>query len=608
MNYMIFWPTFIQKILDILIKDWYKTVMDVNEPIEIAEDIYWVGYDIPNDPFQCHAYLINNKDESVLIDPGSKLTYEVTRKKILKITELKNIKYFICHHQDPDIVACMQDIFDEIGTENRYVVTHWRAWALLKHYNWNVKLYEVEEHMWKLKLESRLLRFIFTPYMHFSGAFCTYDTKTKVLFSSDIFGGFTDKFELYAKSADYYFEKMKPFHEHYMPSSAIVNHGLDNIEQYKPINLIAPQHGSIIKKEYIDRIMSQLRQLKCGLFEDFNNTNNVRRISDLNSVLDEIIRIISYNESFFKVIDRIITSLNKFYNIDYIKVYLADDSKKEIIVMDSQSSTVSVINDDLKAKNMINIANYLKEGAIFYQDSSFHLMFDIKDICYIFPVKDIQGEVQGVCCIALDNNNVNIKEDLEIMKKFEILISMAALKERDIFLLENQNRELYSESIKDALTGLFNRKYMNMFLHKELERSKRFNEHLSAVMFDIDHFKNVNDTYGHLAGDIVLKKIAQTMKNAVRSIDIPIRYGGEEFLLILPNTGKRNAYIVAEKIRKNIEDAEVKYESHTIKYTISAGVSSSEDGAEKNMNQLILLADQRLYKAKESGRNRVVSD
>ncbi len=579
--------------------------LDITKPIEIAEDIYWVGYNIPDDPFQCHVYLIKNGNESVLIDPGSKITYEVTRKKIMQITDLNNIKYFICHHQDPDIVSCMQDIFDEIGTKDKYIVTHWRAWALLKHYNWNVKLYEIEENAWRLKLKNRTLRFIFTPYMHFPGAFCTFDEKTNTLFSSDIFGGFTDKFELFAKNADDYFQKLKPFHEHYMPSSAIVNNGLNNIEKYKPINLIAPQHGSIIKKEYIDDIISKLRKLDCGLFGNYLNTRDVVKLSNLNTALNEIIEIVAYNENFFKVIDKIIASLNKFYRVDSVKAFTSDDNREKLIIMDSDSKNIKIINDKIKAKRVIDMANYLKEGAIFYKDSYFHSMLNLKDVCYIFPIKDKDYKSYGICSISLESRNFNVIDDLEIMRKFEVPISMAAITEKDTFLLENKSKKFYEDSIKDQLTGLFNRRYMELFLEREFKKSQRFGQILSAIMFDIDHFKKINDTYSHQVGDLVLQNIAKTIKNNTRAIDIAIRYGGEEFLLILPNTNKKGAMTAAENIRKTVENMTIQTSDYKINCTISGGVASTEEDIQ-NINHLILTADKNLYIAKNSGRNRIV--
>ncbi|WP_041354041.1 MBL fold metallo-hydrolase [Nitratiruptor sp. SB155-2] len=117
----------------------------MDRPIEIAPRVWWVGYVIPNDPFQCHVYLIENGDESILIDPGSKITWEVTRKKIESIISLENIKYIVAHHQDPDIVASVEDLLDEIGIEGRFVVTHWHTKMLLQHYNWGIEFYDVDK-------------------------------------------------------------------------------------------------------------------------------------------------------------------------------------------------------------------------------------------------------------------------------------------------------------------------------------------------------------------------------------------------------------------------------------------------------------------------------
>lgn len=234
-------------------------------------------------------------------------------------------------------------------------------------------------------------------------------------------------------------------------------------------------------------------------------------------------------------------------------------------------------------------------------------MFNIKDTCYIFPVRDKQNKIHGICCISIKSHNFNIVSDLEILKKFGILLTMGILSEKKLLSLENKRKELYNNSIKDSLTGIFNRRYLDIFIKNEVERSKRFQHPLSVIMSDIDHFKNINDTYTHNAGDIVLKKIAHIIKKNVRSIDIFIRYGGDELLLILPNTNKQGAYNIAKKLIKAIDDTEIKYESRIIKCTISAGIASIEE-ASYNINELIFIADKRLYKAKESGRNRASDD
>ena len=131
--------------------------MDIKEPVELAEDVYWVGANIPDDQFQCHVYLIKNGEESIIIDPGSRITYDITKRKIEQLIDLKDIKYIVCHHQDPDIVGCVDQLLSDMGNDReRFLITHWRAWALLKHCNWDVKLYEIEKNGWRLKTGDRL--------------------------------------------------------------------------------------------------------------------------------------------------------------------------------------------------------------------------------------------------------------------------------------------------------------------------------------------------------------------------------------------------------------------------------------------------------------------
>jgi len=226
-----------------------KFNIDFNNAVEIAEDIWWVGHYLENDPFQCHVYLIKNGNNSVLIDPGSKLTFKSTLTKIESIMPFEDIKYFICHHQDPDITGALMLIDELVTRKDAVILSHWRSIALLKHYALKIPLQCVEEMNWELVLENKKLKFIFTPYLHFAGAFTSFDESTGVLFSSDIFGGFTEGFSLYVED-DKYFEEIKLFHEHYMPSREILRHSLNKFQKLD-LNLIAPQHGSIIPKQFI---------------------------------------------------------------------------------------------------------------------------------------------------------------------------------------------------------------------------------------------------------------------------------------------------------------------------------------------------------------------
>jgi diguanylate cyclase (GGDEF)-like protein len=163
--------------------------------------------------------------------------------------------------------------------------------------------------------------------------------------------------------------------------------------------------------------------------------------------------------------------------------------------------------------------------------------------------------------------------------------------------------EIKTLSIHDGLTGIYNHAFIVEALKDEVERSKRYGSLLSVVLFDIDDFKKVNDTYGHLAGDAVLQKLAELFKGSLRAIDIVGRYGGEEFLAMFPETDGINGYIVAERFRERIEKEAIAYGEEMIKITISGGVAHYTSGMD--VNKLIKVADDNLYTAKREGKNRI---
>lgn len=170
--------------------------------------------------------------------------------------------------------------------------------------------------------------------------------------------------------------------------------------------------------------------------------------------------------------------------------------------------------------------------------------------------------------------------------------------------LEVANKKLDQISRTDELTGLPNRRDMNETIAHEIDRCQRNNKPFCFIFIDIDHFKSINDTYGHACGDVVLKSVAQTVRGLLRKYDVFARYGGEEFLTLLPETDLEGAAIVAERFRNKIQMMEVHYADYTIKVTVTLGVSRFDHrlGADRS----IQLADKALYQGKEDGRNRVV--
>jgi len=175
--------------------------------------------------------------------------------------------------------------------------------------------------------------------------------------------------------------------------------------------------------------------------------------------------------------------------------------------------------------------------------------------------------------------------------------------------LKKANEEIRILSVTDPLTRCFNRGYMNEHLLKEITRSKRYNHPLSVVLCDIDHFKQVNDTYGHQIGDQVLIAFAQVIRETIREkIDWTVRYGGEEFLVVLPETEFNRGCLTAERLRQAVSQMEIEEHNKTIKVTASFGATGFDtdtDDEKISPDAIINRADEHLYKAKREGRNRV---
>jgi len=173
-------------------------------------------------------------------------------------------------------------------------------------------------------------------------------------------------------------------------------------------------------------------------------------------------------------------------------------------------------------------------------------------------------------------------------------------------LRQKDSREVLREKAsRDGLTGLFNHRILLELLETEINKQKRNKQSISFVMLDIDYFKKVNDTYGHTAGDLVLKELSNILKNMVRGGDIPGRYGGEEFGIILPDITREDTYQLCERIRQRIADYDFYINPDSIRATISIGFYNKSAENNSTCETVIKYADEALYKAKQNGRNRV---
>jgi diguanylate cyclase (GGDEF)-like protein len=161
-------------------------------------------------------------------------------------------------------------------------------------------------------------------------------------------------------------------------------------------------------------------------------------------------------------------------------------------------------------------------------------------------------------------------------------------------------------AVTDSLTGLYNRRSFNKALRRTWEHADRYTEPLSLLMIDIDKFKAINDTYGHPAGDEVIKAVAQTILAATRKVDVVSRIGGEEFAVVLPNSSKKSSLVTAERIRKAMKKSPVPSGKKEISVTVSVGIATFPENA-RLPESLMKAADKALYAAKEGGRDRSVA-
>jgi len=570
--------------------------MDFNKPIKLEDNIWWVGSKIEDDPFQCHTYLLENGKESVLIDIGSQITFPETFKKIEEIIPFSHIKYFIIHHQDPDITGSLPFIDQIIYRKDAYIITHWRTEMLIKHYNLkNLNYMLIEKMNWKLELSDRILEFIFTPYAHFPGAFVTFDHKTKVLFSSDLFGGITDEFSLFAKDESY-FESMKPFHQHYMPNNDILQYAMNEIERY-PIKMILPQHGSIIKEELVNYMISSLKTLDCGLYLLTKKTTDITKIVKLNQILKSITKTMVLYREFKDIVKGLLSIMEEEIQIERIKFYIKDENEVILYSDNNQYRGITLKDSDIDFK-IIKLFSFNKKV------NKFNLYF-CKDLnTYILPIY-LKENKFPTAIITIDLKSKETYEILEIIAE-QIKLPLQVAIERELIYrqMDKERIKTYERSIRDPLTNLFTRIYMKDIMNNYFYQNDRDSLiKIGGIMVDIDHFKRVNDTYGHMQGDIVLKKVAEVILKTVRKSDIPIRFGGEEFIIFTIGSDI-DLVKLAERLREEISKIKLNYPMEG--YSITASLGCAFRNKKQEIDDFINTIDKALYQAKETGRNKVV--
>ncbi|WP_210394951.1 diguanylate cyclase [Motiliproteus sediminis] len=573
---------------------------DFSGPVQIADRVWWVGQKQKDDVFQSHVYLLEQGDQSVLFDPGSLLTFDDTLAKIEQVIPFDQIRYFVCHHQDPDITAALPRIDGMITRDDAVVVSHWRAKALIQHYDLKrLPFWLIEEHDWELQLPDRKLLFRFTPYAHFPGAFVSFDDASGVLFSSDLFGGFTHSFSLYAKDESY-FEEIRYFHEHYMPSRDVLEFALSQFESL-PLKLVAPQHGSIIPEHLIGFIFDQVRTLDCGIYLLAKKDTDLRRLMALNQTLRDLTRSMVMHRDFREIATSLTEILRRHLPVKAVEFYSRLDSGVIIHLTPERMYHGVLADPPVSVRERLGVVK--PEAPLPLQLKRSEDGEGTPDWCWMLPLYPGQRREASAVALLRFADNFEQTEGIERIIATAISYLEVAVERENIYWeLDLERKRLFERSIRDPLTGLYNRLHMLNALQPLLNIHDRDpNSGLSVAIIDIDHFKQINDTYGHAQGDEVLRRLARLLLDDTREADLAVRLGGEEFAVFFVGNTANGVATYAERIREHI--GEMRFQRLTQQVTVSIGTAIRRQ--QEPLESLLYRADMALYKAKREGRDRV---
>lgn len=340
---------------------------------------------------------------------------------------------------------------------------------------------------------------------------------------------------------------------------------------------------------------------------DFEETidDYKRRIFDLNTML-ELGKTLNASLSLKDVLDIVILTCNgHFHSSDAIILLSTDSRNNSENEYSSESENISIKSSDpfieyIHTRQMAVQLDELKANQKMNKTCN---KLQKNDIDLVMPLR-YKNTINGILCLKKKEEEFGAFYTEDEKRYVDIIAGFASV--------AIENARLYEIATLDMKTRLFNHGFFQNRLIEEIERAERYKTDLTLMILDLDHFKRVNDTYGHVTGDEVLIKIAETIKNQVRECDIPARFGGEEFTVILPETDTTGSLIVAERLRERIKqlqfsasDADTK---NTQGFSITTSIGLSSYSHSSNMTEDILIehADKALYQAKQNGRDQVV--
>ena len=324
------------------------------------------------------------------------------------------------------------------------------------------------------------------------------------------------------------------------------------------------------------------------------------------NVLRSTINAISTSIEIKEIVESAGTNLPNLFDFSSFGVFWKEDLLLFLYQEEScpPSFTQEVVKNMLKVFSILGEESFNAEGIALQVEKRKlrpkQMMMDPKATLksHLTLPLTVEGEILGCLSLNSDQPNAFDAQDLQFLSVIGYQMA-ATLKHFQRF------SSIKNIAIYDTLTGLYNRRYFEERLGIDAQKSFYSGTPLSLVMVDIDHFKKINDTFGHTEGDQALCKISSLLKTSVRKKDTVARYGGEEFILILPEAGLEESFVIAERIRRQVENTSFEVGQAQVNLTLSMGISNFPSHRAKSKEDLVKMADQALYDAKRGGRNKV---
>ena len=618
--------------------------LDLDKPTRLWQRdkhaIYWLGI-TDKTAFRCNSYLIVDGEEAILVDPGNRSFFNQILSRLSQIIPPGQVTGMILCHQDPDVAASMVDWLNI--NPGMQVFSTPRTHVLLPHYGrCNYTQYDVEKNNHFILPSGAELVFYPAPFLHSPGAFVTYDSEAGYLFSGDIWAALDIDWKLIVTSFKDHRLKLDLFQKDYMASNLATRGFVQSLSDCD-IQAILPQHGSIIGPHHIVEALDYLKKLQCGTdliyagldhaFKDYSGAYDIgawkQDDQDFDFETDGIDREID--------LEGLPSSQDSGIKNDQLQEALLQ-AQRVAKIRDNALNALKIAETKLRVSEertrMLlkaageGIFGLDKEGLVTFINPAAQLLLGFTEHEFI------RGNIHKLIHHTLPDGSPYHENDCKILSSIqdgrltrvmdEIFwrkdetpfpveyITAPIRSEKDgkidgvvVVFSDISDRQLMQAELEynanyDGLTGLINRHKFNSLLKKECRRSMRYKNPLSLIMYDIDNFKKANDVHGHLEGDRVLREVKDEINRILRSEDYHCRWGGDEFIILTPDTSLKKVMVLAERCRKAV--CEHGFSGIGL-ITISLGIIQYMPG--ESIDTMLKRVDDLLYLAKQNGRNRV---